>query len=84
MKGNEAYLSYGAKVVMIPELHYPIMRTLEFINRGKRGGPLAPMTQVALTRLCPEKAVYQSSAGRQKRNRVYRSARFSFSVTENA
>src|SRR5271154_1374807 len=74
MKGIEAYLSYGAKVGMIPELHYPIMRILEFINRGKLGGPLGPMMQVARTRSCLDDTVYQGSVGRQKRNRGYRSA----------
>jgi len=47
MKGIEAYLSYGAKVGMVPEWHYPIMRSLEIINNGKPSGPLRPMMTVS-------------------------------------
>jgi hypothetical protein len=46
MKGIEAYLSYGSKVGMIPEIHYPFMRLSEILNRGKMGGPLAPVFEV--------------------------------------
>jgi hypothetical protein len=43
MKGIEAYLSYSAKMGMVPEFHYPVMRILETISTG---GPLAPVFQV--------------------------------------
>jgi hypothetical protein len=46
MEGIEAYLSYASKVGMIPELHYPFMRILEIISRGKPGGPLLPVMEV--------------------------------------
>jgi hypothetical protein len=49
MAGIEAYLSYGAKVGMVPELHYPLMRFMEIISRGKQGGPLAPVIEVLTT-----------------------------------
>ena len=45
--GIEKYLSYSAKVGMIPELHYPIMRFMEIMSRGKPGGPLLPVFEVA-------------------------------------
>jgi len=47
MKGIDAYLSYGAKVGMIPELHYPLMRFFEILSRGKPGGPMLPVFEVA-------------------------------------
>jgi hypothetical protein len=45
--GIEKYLSYSAKVGMVPELHYPIMRFMEIMSRGKPGGPLLPVFEVA-------------------------------------
>jgi hypothetical protein len=48
MKGIEAYLSYGSKVGMVPELHYPLMRFFEIVSHGKPGGPLLPVFEVHL------------------------------------
>lgn len=46
MAGIEKYLSYGAHVGMISELHYPLMRFMEIVSRGKPGGPLLPVFEV--------------------------------------
>lgn len=51
MAGIEAYLSYGAKVGMIPELHYPFMRFMEILSQGKPGGPLLPVFEFTAARL---------------------------------
>jgi hypothetical protein len=48
MKGIEAYLSYGSKVGMVPEFHYPLMRFMEILHCGKPGGPLMPVLDVYL------------------------------------
>jgi len=46
MDGIEAYLSYASKVGMLPELHYPFMRVMEVLSRGRPGGPLLPVIEV--------------------------------------
>ena len=46
MKGIEAYLSYASKVGMVPEFHYPFLRSMEFLARGKPSGPLTPVLEV--------------------------------------
>ena len=51
MKGIEAYLSYGSKVGMVPEFHYPLMRAMEIMSRGKPGGPLLPVQEFTAARL---------------------------------
>jgi len=46
MDGIEAYLSYASKVGMLPELHYPFMRVMKVLSRGRPGGPLLPVIEV--------------------------------------
>jgi hypothetical protein len=79
MNGIEAYLSYGSKVGMVPELHYPLMRFMEIISRGQQGGPLAPVIEVTPPLTLSDCAVQRGACSRTK-GLQNRSSRFPFSI----